>query len=177
MLSSQRCHALTSQRLVVLVSKYWMNPVLAPLYLVTAVPKCCIDETPCAAMARLLYLDGNTHQLKQPHSIPIKLHRVVGICPGVHPCLSMQAAFLDLRLADTLGQLLGRLVPVLGQGADAGSLCTMVLEAILTLQDPESCLNPMAPAAQRVPDETPTPAEVAFSHLQHAFSTLAVKLC
>lgn len=74
----------------------------------------------------------------------------------------MQAAFLDLRLADTLGQLLGRLVPVLGQGADAGSLCTMVLEAILTLQDPESCLNPMAPAAQRVPDETPTPAEVGF---------------
>lgn len=72
----------------------------------------------------------------------------------------MQAAFLDLRLADTLGQLLGRLVPVLGQGADAGSLCTMVLEAILTLQDPENCLNPMAPAAQRVPDETPTPAEV-----------------
>lgn len=73
---------------------------------------------------------------------------------------SLQAAFLDLRLADTLGQLLGRLVPVLGQGADAGSLCTMVLEAILTLQDPENCLNPMAPAAQRVPDETPTPAEV-----------------
>lgn len=72
----------------------------------------------------------------------------------------VQAAFLDLRLADTLGQLLGRLVPVLGQGADAGSLCTMVLEAILTLQDPENCLNPMAPAAQRVPDETPTPAEV-----------------
>lgn len=72
----------------------------------------------------------------------------------------MQAAFLDLRLADTLGQLLGRLVPVLGQGADAGSLCTMVLEAILTLQDPENCLNPMAPAAQRVPDEIPTPAEV-----------------
>lgn len=72
----------------------------------------------------------------------------------------LQAAFLDLRLADTLGQLLGRLVPVLGQGADAGSLCTMVLEAILTLQDPENCLNPMAPAAQRVPDETPTPAEV-----------------
>ena len=72
----------------------------------------------------------------------------------------MQAAFLDLRLADTLGQLLGRLVPVLDQGADAGSLCTMVLEAILTLQDPENCLNPMAPAAQRVPDETPTAAEV-----------------
>lgn len=71
-----------------------------------------------------------------------------------------QAAFLDLKLADILGQLLGRLVPVLGQGADAGSLCTMVLEAILTLQDPETCLNPMAPALQRVPDETPTPAEV-----------------
>lgn len=73
---------------------------------------------------------------------------------------AIQAAFLDLKLADILGQLLGRLVPVLGQGADAGSLCTMVLEAILTLQDPETCLNPMGPALQRVPDETPTPAEV-----------------
>lgn len=72
----------------------------------------------------------------------------------------MQAAFLDLKLAGVLGELLGRLVPVLGQGPDAGSLCTMVLEAILTLQDPETCLNPMAPALQRVPDETPAPAEV-----------------
>lgn len=73
---------------------------------------------------------------------------------------ALQAAFLDLKLAGMLGQLLGRLVPVLGQGPDAGSLCTMVLEAILTLQDPETCLNPMAPALQRVPDETPAPAEV-----------------
>ena len=39
----------------------------------------------------------------------------------------------------------------------------MVLEAILTLQDPETCLNPMGPAFQRVPDETPTPAEVSVS--------------
>ena len=55
---------------------------------------------------------------------------------------------------------------MLGQGADAGSLCTMVLEAILTLQDPETCLNPMGPALQRVPDETPTPAEVMpLTHL------------
>ena len=69
-----------------------------------------------------------------------------------------------MKLADILGQLLGRLVPVLGQGADAGSLCTMVLEAILTLQDPETCLNPMGPALQRVPDETPSPAEVTPLH-------------
>lgn len=74
-----------------------------------------------------------------------------------------QAAFLDLKLAGVLGELLGRLVPVLGQGADAGSLCTMVLEAILTLQDPETCLNPMAPALQRVPDETPAPNEASCS--------------
>lgn len=74
----------------------------------------------------------------------------------------MQAAFLDLKLAGVLGELLGRLVPVLAQGPDAGSLCTMVLEAILTLQDPETCLNPMAPAVQRVPDETPAPTEVSI---------------
>ncbi len=86
-----------------------------------------------------------------------------------------QAAFLDLKLADILGQLLGRLVPVLGQGADAGSLCTMVLEAILTLQDPETCLNPMGPAFQRVPDEIPTPAEVSLS--LHGHSVRRVCCC
>ena len=79
----------------------------------------------------------------------------------------VQAAFLDLKLAGVLGELLGRLVPVLGQGADAGSLCTMVLEAILTLQDPETCLNPMAPALQRVPDETPAPTEVPIPACTH----------
>ena len=87
-----------------------------------------------------------------------------------------QAAFLDLKLADILGQLLGRLVPVLGQGADAGSLCTMVLEAILTLQDPETCLNPMGPAFQRVPDETPTPAEVSVSLHGHSVRQVSLLL-
>jgi len=66
-------------------------------------------------------------------------------------------------------------VPVLGQGADAGSLCTMVLEAILTLQDPETCLNPMGPAFQRVPDEIPTPAEVSLS--LHGHSVRRVCCC
>ena len=56
-------------------------------------------------------------------------------------------------------------MPVLGSGADASSLCTMILEAVLTLQDPEACLNPMAPAAQKVPDETPSPGEA--SHTPH----------
>ncbi|KAL3150414.1 hypothetical protein ABBQ32_000252 [Trebouxia sp. C0010 RCD-2024] len=93
------------------------------------------------------------------HAALAEVRRVLEIIVPLAYRPPIKAAFLDLRLADTLGQLLGRLVPVLGQGADAGSLCTMVLEAILTLQDPENCLNPMAPAAQRVPDETPTPAE------------------
>ena len=53
-----------------------------------------------------------------------------------------------------------RVVPILGQYPDAGSLCTMVLEAVLVLLDPEICLNPMAQAKQRVADETPSPAEV-----------------
>ncbi|KAL0034398.1 hypothetical protein WJX79_000220 [Trebouxia sp. C0005] len=88
-----------------------------------------------------------------------ELRRVLEIIVPLAYRPPIKAAFLDLKLADILGQLLGRLVPVLGQGADAGSLCTMVLEAILTLQDPETCLNPMGPASQRVPDETPTPAE------------------
>ena len=86
----------------------------------------------------------------------------------------VQAAFLDLKLAGVLGELLGRLVPVLGQGADAGSLCTMVLEAILTLQDPETCLNPMASALQRVPDETPAPNEASCSALMISFGVLWV---
>lgn len=89
----------------------------------------------------------------------------------------MQAAFLDLKLAGVLGELLGRLVPVLGQGADAGSLCTMVLEAILTLQDPETCLNPMAPALQRVPDETPAPTEVPLPAFIHAAIDLCMPHC
>ncbi|KAL0053110.1 hypothetical protein WJX82_000994 [Trebouxia sp. C0006] len=88
-----------------------------------------------------------------------ELRRVLEIIVPLAYRPPIKAAFLDLKLADILGQLLGRLVPVLGQGADAGSLCTMVLEAILTLQDPETCLNPMGPAFQRVPDEIPTPAE------------------
>ena len=55
-----------------------------------------------------------------------------------------------------------RVVPILGQYPDAGSLCTMVLEAVLVLLDPEICLNPMAQAKQRVADETPSPAEVSI---------------
>ena len=73
----------------------------------------------------------------------------------------VQAAFLDLKVAGLLGQLLGRLVPILDRGVESMAVCTMVLEVILILMDPDACcLNPGLDAAQRVVDETPTIAEV-----------------
>lgn len=74
----------------------------------------------------------------------------------------LKAAFLDLKVAGLLGQLLGRLVPILDRGVESMAVCTMVLEVILILMDPEACcLNPGLDAAQRVVDETPTIAEAA----------------
>ena len=78
---------------------------------------------------------------------------------GVNGC--PQAAFLDLKVAGVVARLLSRVMSssTLG-GPEAMALCTMLMEVVMVLFNPDVCLNPATPAADRVVEECPTVAEV-----------------
>ncbi|KAK9829627.1 hypothetical protein WJX72_006957 [[Myrmecia] bisecta] len=75
---------------------------------------------------------------------------------------ALKAAFLDLKLAGISARLLSRLVPVLNEGADAVALCTMVMELVTVLFNPDVCLNPALPPIERVLQECPPTAEAGL---------------
>ncbi|KAK9862215.1 hypothetical protein WJX84_008545 [Apatococcus fuscideae] len=74
---------------------------------------------------------------------------------------AMKAAFLDLKVAGMLARLLNRLVPMVADSTEAGQLCTMAMEVITILFNPEVCLNPSATGHHRICDECPSTAEAA----------------
>lgn len=73
----------------------------------------------------------------------------------------MQAAFLEQGIVGELAALLRQLVFRNDSAAEVTALCTMALEVVTVLFNPDVCLNPMPPASQRVLDECPSLEEVA----------------
>lgn len=49
-------------------------------------------------------------------------------------------------------------------GAEAMALCTMLMEVVMVLFNPDVCLNPAIPAAERIIEECPTVAEVVIAN-------------
>jgi len=60
----------------------------------------------------------------------------------------------------SLGKLLAGLMRDRREGAEVTALCTMALEVVTVLFNPDVCLNPLLPAPQRVIDDCPSQQEV-----------------
>jgi hypothetical protein len=74
----------------------------------------------------------------------------------------LQAAFLELNIVASLAKLLSGLMRDRREGPEVTALCTMALEVVTVLFNPDVCLNPLLPAPQRVIDECPSQQEVGF---------------
>jgi hypothetical protein len=71
---------------------------------------------------------------------------------------------LDAGITVTLGQLLARLLPALGdaaRAAEAAALTTMALEIITVLCNLDICLNPAVRPEQRAQEDCIAPSEVS----------------
>ena len=85
----------------------------------------------------------------------------------------LQAAFLEGGVVDQLASLLQSLVHNNDDTLEVTALCTMALEVVTVLFNPDVCLDPMSPTPQRVQDECPSLNEVSktlqdFADLQVA---------
>lgn len=71
-----------------------------------------------------------------------------------------QAAFLDQGVVPVIARLLEGLMREGGDDRELTSLCTMALEVVTVLFNPDICLTPLQPVTQRVIDECPSAREV-----------------
>ena len=103
--------------------------------------------------------------------------------------LALQAAFLDQGIVSVIAKLLSNLMRDNGDDPESTSLCTMALEVVTVLFNPDICLNPLHPVTQRVVDDCPSVREVSsllfvqwFANGQHwlahwLYSTSTRQVC
>lgn len=77
--------------------------------------------------------------------------------------MGVQAACLEHGVAGSLAALLPALLGSSEAAAEITAQCTMALEMVTVLFNPDVCLDPTSPAPQRVVDETPNLDEVPLS--------------
>lgn len=86
--------------------------------------------------------------------------------------MPLQAAFLESGVVNQLAILLQSLVHNSNDTLEVTALCTMALEVVTVLFNPDVCLNPMSPAPQRVQDECPSLNEVKSTYESSSSHTL-----
>ena len=74
--------------------------------------------------------------------------------------LLVQAAFLEQGIVSVLAKLLSNIMRD-SDDPEVTSLCTMALEVVTVLFNPDVCLNPLHPVTQRVIDDCPSVREVS----------------
>ena len=75
--------------------------------------------------------------------------------------LILQAAFLDQGIVSVIAKLLSNIMTDAADDPEVTSLCTMALEVVTVLFNPDVCLNPLHPVTQRVIDDCPSVNEVS----------------
>ena len=75
--------------------------------------------------------------------------------------LLLQAAFLEQGIVSVIAKLLSSLMRDSVDNPEVTSLCTMALEVVTVLFNPDICLNPLHSVTQRVVDDCPPVREVS----------------
>lgn len=106
------------------------------------------------------------------HDLVTDLNLKIGKNPKPHAPVHPQAAFLDQGIVTAIAKLLTHLMRDETHGPEVTSLCTMALEIVTVLFNPDVCLNPLLPVTQRVIDDCPSVKEVCIPI--HPFEIAAI---
>eukprot|EP00803_Ostreobium_quekettii_P004620 evm.model.scf_474.1 EVM.evm.TU.scf_474.1 scf_474:3451-21135(-) len=87
--------------------------------------------------------------------------RVVEMLAALAGWPAMKAALLDLGAVSALSQLLHRAASRLEEHPDSQTTCSLVLDVLSSLTDPDICLNPLATRVERLKNDCPPTTEAA----------------